>query len=215
MPVLMSLLETPPPTPARTAHLDSRLEGLAAFTSRWNVPIIIGFAMFTAVMLYGVSKIHLETEIITRLSPSTTVRQDAEFIRSAFSGSNIIELYVDAPAGVMEPPIIHGMAAIQDDLSALEGVDAVLSVVDVLDGLHETLGGTGPLPESREALAQYLLLFEMSGGESLDSMLNFERTTAKMIARVDSGALRHTAEIAEHARGLAEVHLRHVPQAKD
>ncbi len=207
MPVLMSLLPPPPPAPERAAHLDRRLERLSVLTSRWDVPIILGFAMFTGVMLYGVSRIHLETEILTRLSPSTTVRQDAEFIRSAFSGSNIIELYVDAPDGVMEPSVIHGMAAIQDDLLALEGVDAVLSVVDVLDGLHGTLGGGGPLPESREALAQYLLLFEMSGGESLDSVLNFERTTAKMIARLDSGALRHTAEIAAQARASAEIHL--------
>ncbi|MFT5685489.1 MAG: putative RND superfamily exporter protein, partial [Myxococcota bacterium] len=191
----------------RAARLNGVLDRAAAMTSRRATPIIAGFAIFTGVMLYGVSQIHLETEILTRLSPSTTVRQDAEFIRANFKGSNIVEMYVDAPDGVMDPDIIHGMAALQTDLAELEGVDAVLSVVDVLDGLHGALGGTGGLPESREALAQYLLLFEMSGGDGLDGMLNFERTTAKMIARLNTGALRETSDVAVQARILATEHL--------
>jgi predicted RND superfamily exporter protein len=210
MPVLMSLLDEPVPTPERADRadrLDSALDRLAGLTSQRAGAIILLFSAFTAVMLYGVSQVHLETEILTRLSPRTIVRQDAEFIRENFAGSNIVELYVDAPDGVMEPGVIHGMAALQADLEQVEGVDAVLSVVDVLGALHEALGGTGALPDSREALAQYLLLFEVSGGDDLDGMLNFERTTARMIARLDSGALRQTADVAEQARALASQHL--------
>ena len=83
----------------------------------------------------------------------------------------------------------------------------MVSLVDVLEQLHSALGGTDALPQSREALAQYLLLFEMSGGEDLDRMLNFERTTTKLIARLDSGAMRQTHTVSMLAADLAATHL--------
>ena len=207
MPVLMSMLAKPSPPPEGTTRLDGALDRLAAATSRQATPIILAFGAFTAVMLYGASQIHVETEILNRMNPSTAVWQDTMFIRDNFAGSNVIEMYVDAPEGVLEPAVIHGLAALQDDLERLEGVDAVVSVVDVLEQLHTALGGTDDLPASREALAQYLLLFEMSGGEDLDRMLNFERTTTKLIARLDSGAMRQTHFLSEHAAELAATHL--------
>ena len=54
----------------------------------------------------------------------------------------------------------------EDEILQIEEVDDVLSLLDLYEELGNTLE-TPLLPDTKQGLAQYLLLFEMSGGDDL------------------------------------------------
>ena len=67
------------------------------------------------------------------------------------------------------------------------GVDRVVSLVNLMQMIDREMNPERPPDEprkwTRELLAQYLLLFESSGGDDLDRLLDFERRTMRLAAR--------------------------------
>ncbi|MBW1848545.1 MAG: MMPL family transporter, partial [Deltaproteobacteria bacterium] len=63
------------------------------------------------------------------------------------------------------------------------------------------------IPDSREALAQYLLLFEMSGGRDLERLVDFDRRVMRMIIYLPKEEYRHTAAMGNRSRDLIQEKL--------
>ncbi len=62
----------------------------------------------------------------------------------------------------------------------------------------------GALPTTRQAIAQYLLLFEMAGGRDLDRLVDFERRKMRITLRLNDEGFRATTSVAKEALALAE-----------
>lgn len=63
------------------------------------------------------------------------------------------------------------------------------------------------IPRDRKLLAQYLLLFEVSGGEGLERLINEDRTLMRMTLRMGMDGLRRIAEIGDQAAQLGTTQL--------
>ena len=198
MPALMSYLSAPA-VPPRRERADDWTETLAALTTRHAWPLVVGFGAVTAVLLFGVSQIRLEADLMSRMAPSSTLSQENDFIRTQFSGSNLMEVFVDAPEGLATPGLLPALEGYQDWLRAQPEVDTVYSVVDLVGGVHTALTGETSVPTDPAAAAQYLLLVEMSGPDALAPLVNFERTTLRLVARLSTGEFRRSHDIARLA----------------
>ena len=210
-PVILDLL----PAPKRQANSSQRLANRivdwivhhsSALARQAPRRIIVAFGLLTAVSTWGITQINIETDMITRLSPDSRARQDAEWFARGFAGTGTLELYVDSgtQGGALEPAVMAGLAALQDDIAAEAGVDQVGSLVDVMEQMHSSLGGKGRLPTTRQGFAQYLLLFEMKGGKDLDRLVDFDRQRLRVGVRLRSTGIRNAWRIGQrieaHAR---------------
>ena len=74
--------------------------------------------------------------------------------------------------------------------------------------MHRALKPGAPaaetVPTTRNALAQYLLLFEMSGGTDLDRLVDFPRRTMLLRVNLGSEEFRKTGEVGRQAMALAK-----------
>jgi len=167
-----------------------------------------GFVLILVVSGIGASKIRIETDFMSRLSPDSRSRIDNEYMKSRFAGSNIVDLYLSTSEkdGVVDPNVIGGLAKAEKKILALPEVDQLISVVSLFEQMGKTMG-TPPSPKTKQGIAQYLLLFEMSGGDSLESILNDERDKTRLSLRLNDSGLVATAEIGNKAAEILRTEL--------
>lgn len=205
MPALMSLLETP--SPATSITRDRWSGWLAQVTSRWSWTIIGGFGIFTVIMMGGISQMRVDTDLMGRMSSDSALRLEETFIREHFSGNNLMEIFVDAPEGITADGMLSSVASFQDWLKAQPLVDTVYSAADLAGGVHRALTGADGMPESGEASAQYLLLVEMGDPDALGALVNFERTTLRLLARLNTGEFRSSHDLAQDVAEEAKARI--------
>ncbi len=229
VPIFFSYMPAPRRAAERTRRGPSRV--IDVFTgfclrlsTRYPVAVVAGFAAVAVVSAVGISRIKVETNMVERLDPSNHIRKAQRFITEHFAGTNFMDLYLHAEGhgDLLQPEIFHAVARFQRALEAQPGVDRTLSLVDVIEVLHRELATDevgepfdGVLPASRALMAQYLLLFEMSGGEGLERLVDDERRTMRITVRLARSGLVETAEIGNAAielgRDIIGPHVRIEP----
>ena len=194
------------------ALLDRFLEWVAALTSTRPWTVVLVFVALSCVIGVGAYRFTIRSDFARRIDEDHDLRKDGRYFTKHFAGTSAFHLYVTVPAprSLMEPKTFARLARFQAALEKLPDVDRVTSLVDLMQTMHRALkpgAPAGELPTGRHALAQYLLLFEMSGGAELDRMVDFSRRT--MIVRVFLACeeFRRIGEVGKQAEALARTHL--------
>lgn len=124
----------------------------------------------------------------------TEIRDATETIDQQFGGATFMEIVVDSGQtnGLHDPALLHAVDDALDFANQLEVKGVKLghstSLIDINKELHQALNGNDPayyrIPDDRALIAQELLLFENSGSDDLedivDSAFSKMRITAKM-----------------------------------
>lgn len=164
--------------------------------------VVAGFFVTIGVCIYGMSQLVVETSFAQRLDRDNEIRVAQRFISERFAAANFLDIYVLAPEGkdLLDPETFKGIAKLQQEIAADAGADSVLSIVDLVRVLHRAMTGAEGLPDKREQLAQYLLLFEVSGGEGLGQLINDERNKVRMTVRLKDDGLRGLADFGDRMK---------------
>lgn len=186
---------------ARELHPLSRLAGWIIAQRR---VLLVAIGALTVVMAWGVTRNELTERWHQYFSDSFEVRRAMDATDEALSGIHALHFMLDSgtPDGINDPAYLQQVAAFDDWLSVQPGVGAVSTLADTIGELDRKFAGRPPLsqggvrriPDDRELIAQYLLLYELSlpEGVGLDTMINVDRsaTRASLIAhRTDSETL--------------------------
>ena len=183
--------------------LDGALDSCARLASGRPWLVIAVFAGLSVAAAAGMTQLTVETSFVDRLDEDNQLLRDRTWLNERFSGSLILDLYVETPqdGGILDPETFGRIAALQDAASRHPGVDQAMSLVDLLRRLHRELGEDLPaaagLPTSRQALAQYLLLFEMAGGERLERLVDFQRRTVRISLRLAGEGVIEAAAVGD------------------
>ncbi len=168
---------------------------------------VVGFFLVcTAILTWGFMSTTIETSFVGRLSKDNSLRLDADWFEEEFTGSQTMDVFVSAetPGRMLDPEVMRGMAALQEELEAKDSIDDSMSIVDLIQRIDVGLGGTGKIPDSREAISQYLLLFELGGGASLDPFIDFERKQTRIALRLNEHRMRRVHEVANEANNIGK-----------
>ena len=112
-----------------------------------------------------------------------------QFVDDNMSGNYSIVYVYDSgePDGVKNPEVLREIERVQKEAEKHPLVTKTYSVVDMMKDINESFHNGDPayyrIPESRDLVAQYLLVYEMSGGEEL-------RDQARVLLHLQHLALR-------------------------
>lgn len=213
MPAVMSLLPAPDPHTSvdpRAGQAGGWPDRLAHFTTRNAAVLAVGFSVLTLFLVWGTSRIRLEADLMSRMSADSDLRQETEFIQHNFAGTNQIEIFIDTPTagGALAPELLSAIPAYQRRVVAsADELEAAYSLADVLGQMHTSLTDEPALPNDGPALAQYMLLLELSDPEAAAPLVDFERQTLRVLGRLSTGQIRRSHDIARQAEALAETDL--------
>lgn len=191
LPAVLSLMAPPrrladPEAPGGIAGL---LRWLGNFTARRRGAILVASVLLAGLAGLGVSRIEANTAVLEYFQEDSAVRRSFRVIDEAFGGSSQLEILVRGNLG--DPAALQALEDFQEQAALLEGVGRGTSIATVVAGIHETLAGEPGLPATREAVAQEMLIYQMSGDVAQISRLMTIDSTAGLInLPVSSGSTR-------------------------
>jgi len=181
---------SPPAASPSPPWIDRRLLRLAESTVRWRRAIVAVSALLLAVSLVGALRLRVDSNFLLELSESVPVRNDTLFIDEVMGGTMSYVYLFDsgAPDGIKDPAVLREIERLQAQADLRPGiVRKTHSIVDLLKDINQTFHDGDPawhvLPESRELVAQYLLVYEMSGGDELADYVSSDRSRASLALR--------------------------------
>jgi len=164
------------------------LERVGNYVLRKPLVVIIATIALVAWSAGGLSRLRVDTDFATFFDESSVARRDFDLIRTEFGGVDTIQVLVEGD--ILDPVTLNAMDRAQQDFQKGNGFGKAFSIVDVVKqvslALHEDDPAWDRIPESREEVAQYLLLVSMSGDVGVDQMLSLDETQARIQVMVDS-----------------------------
>ena len=186
-------------------RLVTKIVDLCVFVStKYPRTIIVLFTGLLIGCLMIIPNMRIETNAFERISEDNRVRTDTAYFEQEFGGSLNLDVFItsDTPGRILDAEVFAQIAEFEEQVEALPSVFPSNSIVDLIRRTHATLGGEGPLPTTREAIAQEMLLFEMGGGSNIDSILDFDRSSTHMTLRIDEHRMRATHLLAEQVEQM-------------
>lgn len=175
---------------ARTALLDRLLVATADFATGHARAITVAGLLLIAGALVAATSIRFSHNPLEWLPETSPVRQATEQIDHNLRGSMVMEVVIDtgSPGGLYEPAVLQRLDAVQQDLEAYRDgprfIGKAWSLADVVKeinrALNEDRAEASRVPDSRQLIAQELLLFENSGSDDLENFTDSQFSLARM-----------------------------------
>ncbi|NOZ70203.1 MAG: RND family transporter [Deferribacteres bacterium] len=169
---------------------DRVFDAISRITTRRPLSVAVVFALLTAAAVYGTVSVRFSHNALTWFPETSPVRTATEFLDKVNGGTVMLEAVVDSGRdnGLHDPGLLHRMDAAAPFIPGIRvhGIQAgkAWSLADVLKeinrALNEDRDDAYTVPQSRELIAQELLLFESSGSEDLQDFADSTYQTGRL-----------------------------------
>jgi hypothetical protein len=151
-------------------------------------------AFMSAILLFaavGITRLGFSYDPISWFPADDPIRVATELVNAELGGSVSLEVMVDSgkEEGLQEPSLLGRLDLLAERSKTIEGVGnirvgKVTSIVDVSKEIHQALNENRAdhyaIPDSRELAAQELLLFENSGSDDLEQLVDSRFRRARL-----------------------------------
>lgn len=149
--------------------------------------ICLAIAVVAAI---GLTRLHIDFNFLEEFKSDNRWRQDTEVINDKMGGLlSVIYLYDSGvDDGIRNPAMLKAIEAAQKIAEEHDVVVDSLSIADIIKELNQALHGDDPawyrLPDDKETLAQLLLLYEISGGQEMNDVLDINKSATVLQVRL-------------------------------
>ncbi|MYK33302.1 MAG: MMPL family transporter, partial [Boseongicola sp. SB0670_bin_30] len=177
-----------------SAMTDRVLAAFARFGVRNALPIVCAFLVVATVALGFAVQLRFSHDVLSWLPDDWPVHQATRAIDRDLGGSVSLEVVLDTGTenGLHDRDTLLRLDALKRDIetesSGPAKVGAVLSVADLLKEIHQALNENRTefhrIPENPALIPQEFLLFENSGSDDLEDLVDFQFSRARFSMRV-------------------------------
>jgi len=168
--------------PDRTVTMDRFLEGIAVFSTKHPKKIVAVGVLIFLIFFPAVFMLNFSHNIVEYFPDGSSYKKNLAFINSRLKGSITLEVVVDTHAenGLHEPEMLNRIETFGRQTETLDqdgiAVGKVFSITDILKEINQALNENDPdyysIPQDRRTVAQELLLFENSGSDDLERIVD-------------------------------------------
>lgn len=186
-------LRARPADHGRVDAVDRFLGACARMAALRPWPVVVVTLMITVGAGVAATRVQLSSDPLAYLPEGHYYRAATDYIDRKLGGSLTVEVMVDAGEenALHEPAVLARLERMSEHIAALEAEGEKLrrtsSYVDVLKETHRALNGNQPdfyaVPEERPLIAQELLLFENSGNDDLEKLVDPQFSMARFTIR--------------------------------
>ncbi|MEM7743399.1 MAG: outer membrane lipoprotein-sorting protein [Pseudomonadota bacterium] len=150
------------------------MDHVAEFVIDWRKLLLPGTSLVVVALGLGLTQIKLEDDFLRYFDERYAFRQDTDFTELRLTGVNNLDypLPSGGPQGINEPAYLAEVDAFATWLRDQPEVSYVGTLTDTIKRLNMNMNGDDPafmrLPETREASANFLFLYELSLGYGMD-----------------------------------------------
>ena len=160
-----------------------------------------------AIFLVASLRVVVDSSFRRQFSSSATIRRDDRSLNAAFGGTSTLVLVIDGQkeGSIDEPALLRAVDNLQRWFEDEPSVGKTVSFVDFVKRMNAAANGDLPsmnrVPESRNLVAQYLLLYSLAGSvEDFDSMVDPTHRLCALRVYLKDDSTRFARELIERLR---------------
>ncbi|MCD6555830.1 MAG: RND family transporter [Bacteroidales bacterium] len=166
----------------------------AKVLKRKSLTIIIT-SVIVVLSIIGMQKIWINSSFLDKFEKDSNIVMTDRFINENFGGTTMVNLILDAgenPDAFKNPELLRLTDEMQKRVvKELKVVGNSFSLTDFIDRMNKVMHSDdetfNKIPNSKEMVAQYLLLYEMSGDpENLNKVVNYDYTKLNVTFQLKS-----------------------------
>jgi len=180
--------------PSTPSLLDRFLDWVTHFSILNSGKIILGSLLFLAISLSFALQARFSHEPFTWLPEDNPARIATDFVNDYMKGASSAEIIIDTghENGLYDPAVMAGLSQLGQDVEKIATeqlyVGKSQSVADLLKEIHKALNENREefytTPDDRELIAQEFLLFENSGSDDLEDLVDNQFQKARFTAKM-------------------------------
>ncbi len=168
---------------------------------------IIGSAAIIVLSIIGMQNMWINSSFLDKFEKDSDIVQTDKFINENFGGTSSLNLILDANGKkdvFKEPAVLKLIDKMQKDVdSQLQVVGNTFSLADYINRMNKVMNADkeefNTIPDNKDMIAQYLLLYEMSGDpENLNKVVDYDYEKANItfqLKKDDSKAINSALDI--------------------
>jgi len=194
LPALLCITQLKPKKQQGVGKFDELMGILALFPIQYYRSIIVGSAILVVVALFASSKIELSHNPLYWFQPGQYDRVSTEVIDKSMNGSVTIEVIVDTKQenGWNDPDRLGKLNALSEKLEKYTDdythIGKVVSLATIIKetnrALHENKETSYSIPKDANLVSQELLLFENSGSDDLEDVVDSQFSKARITIKL-------------------------------
>ena len=172
--------------------LDRSLARLSRLVTSRPRRVLMVSAILTLIFAIGISFIRVDGNQENFFPSKHPVKQASILINKNFGGSQSISVMMEGD--IKDPTLLKTMDNWTGEIKTMEGVGDSYSIATVLKEMTKALydkneRGYDRIPDTRQAVAQILEIYNMSGDpEDFDRLVDFDYTKAHLMVRFENPA---------------------------
>lgn len=157
-----------------------------------NTKLVVGISAFILLFSFiGASQLKIDFNFLTEFKPHVEWRQHTEIAESVMGGILGVTYIIDTKTadGIKNVELLHALEKLQRFSEQQPLVKKTFSVTDIIKDLNQSFNGDDPsfhrIPENQQLVAQYFLVYELSGGEELEELVSLDFSRSVLEFRVE------------------------------
>lgn len=186
IPAIMIKMKKGKPIKVYTTGKKSIIDKLLKWSARVavNTPrrVIYIFVSFMIIASVGISRLQVSINLEKMMPQKHSLRISTDIANAKFGGTKNINVLFEGE--IMEPEVMKAMDRFETQLEGVKGVGSVTSLATVIRIISRSLNDPDSefydkIPDSRQAIAQYIEFYSMSGDpEDFEKLVDFDYTKA-------------------------------------
>lgn len=189
---------------SRSDAFSSMIAAAGHLSTRNPAVTLAVFLSLAVAGVYMASQLRVNENRINTFHKDEPIYQADKAINAHLEGTNTIDIVIETPEneGVFEPEVLKKMEALQAYAESLPHVNGSVSVVDYLKQMNKSLNEGNPeyyrLPDDKNLVAQYFLLYSASGDPTdFEEEIDYDYRLANIRLNLDTAEFIATRPVIE------------------
>ncbi len=183
----------------RPDKLGSMMMSISRFTAKYPRSIVVSSVIILAVFAWGIPDIRFSHSPVKEFAEDDPIRLATRWIDKQMKGSTTLDFLIDTGKenGIYQPEILNTLERMKDYANAYQGengdkiVGYTISIADMIKEINQALNENKPeyyvVPQDRKLISQELLLFENSGSDDMEDIIDSQFRIARFTIKVPWG----------------------------
>ncbi|OJF76982.1 MAG: hypothetical protein BKP49_03745 [Treponema sp. CETP13] len=151
-------------------HLSNISKPYSQFLIRHTHSFYFVTVIILGLSVWGVTRVWVDSSFLSQFDKKTEIVTADTFINQNFGGTSMVNVIFESPEvdTFKNPEVLQLIESMQTDVEeSLDNVGSSFALTDYIKRMNMVMNADDPsfncIPQSRDLIAQYLLLYEMSG----------------------------------------------------
>lgn len=194
LPALLSITKLKPKVKTKASKIDNLMKSLAVIPVKHTKAVLVGSFLLVVLSLLAATQVNLSHNPLKWFQADNINRVSTEVIDEKMNGSVTIEVVIDTQKenGWVNPEKLEKLNVFSDKLEKYQDefthIGKVVSLATIVKetnkALHENKEAFYTIPKDANLVSQELLLFENSGSDDLEDVIDSQFSQARVTIKL-------------------------------